>query len=316
MAHHISRREFAAIVATGAVAGRVAVPAALAQAPAGASVTAADIIARVRQNVGAEWKPDTVDTLKAGSESTRITGVATTAMATMAVLRQAVESGTNLIITFEPTFYSRSDATAPPAGRGGRGAAGAATTGAPTRLDPVFTAKNDFIARHNLVIFRLSDHWRARTPDPLTQGLATALGWKTPRSADTPDQFDVPPVDLGALAAAVKQALKLGGGIRVIGAPATRIQRVGLLPGTTPIQASVALLPNVDAIVAGEVREWESTEYVRDVIFSGRPKGLILVGRTSSEEPGMALAADWIRSFVSEVPVRHIAAGDAYWRPA
>jgi hypothetical protein len=76
------------------------------------------------------------------------------------------------------------------------------------------------------------------------------------------------------------------------------------------------MLPDVDVIIAGEVREWESVEYVRDQAFSGAHKGLILVGRVVSEEPGMELCANWLKTFISEVPIRHIAAGDPYWRPA
>ena len=68
-------------------------------------------------------------------------------------------------------------------------------------------------------------------------------------------------------------------------------------------------------VIAGEVREWESVEYVRDQVFSGSGKGLILVGRVVSEEPGMAVCADWLKTLVPEVPVRHISAGDPYWRP-
>jgi hypothetical protein len=72
----------------------------------------------------------------------------------------------------------------------------------------------------------------------------------------------------------------------------------------------------VDVIIGGEMREWESTEYVRDVVHSGGRKGLILVGRIVSEEAGMQACATWLESLVAGVPVRHIAAGDPYWRPA
>ena len=43
------------------------------------------------------------------------------------------------------------------------------------------------------------------------------------------------------------------------------VRRIGLLPGYTTIQASIAMLPNVDVIVAGEVQEWESATYAQDV---------------------------------------------------
>jgi putative NIF3 family GTP cyclohydrolase 1 type 2 len=110
--------------------------------------------------------------------------------------------------------------------------------------------------------------------------------------------------------------LRSRGGIRVVGDPGISVRRVGLLAGTTPIQAALKMLPDVDAIVAGEVREWESVEYARDKVFAGEKKGLILVGRVVSEEPGMDVCATWLKTFISEVPIRHISAGDPYWRPS
>jgi hypothetical protein len=44
-------------------------------------------------------------------------------------------------------------------------------------------------------------------------------------------------------------------------------------------------------------------------------KGLILIGHWVSEDQGMRLCADWLKSFVPEVPVEWIAAGDPFWRP-
>jgi len=50
------------------------------------------------------------------------------------------------------------------------------------------------------------------------------------------------------------------------------VQKFVLLPGTTPIQSALTLVSDVDAIIAGEVREWETAEYVRDKITSGEKK--------------------------------------------
>jgi hypothetical protein len=93
------------------------------------------------------------------------------------------------------------------------------------------------------------------------------------------------------------------------------VQRVALLPGSTPIAAAVATLPNVDVVIAGEVREWESVEYARDAVESGQRKAMILVGRIVSEDPGMQVCANWLKTLVPEVAVRHVGAGDPYWRP-
>jgi putative NIF3 family GTP cyclohydrolase 1 type 2 len=300
----LSRRKFAALAAAAAVAPFV--PATnVSGAPA---VSAGDVIERIKKNVGVDWKVDSLDTLKAGDVSTVARGIVTTSMATMTVLQQAVKAGANIVLTAQPTFYARADVPTPPAGRGEANQASAP--------DAVFTAKNEFITRNRLVVFRLSDHWRQRRPDPLTQGLAAALRWSKYQSADDSQRFDVPAISLDTLVSSVKDALRSRGGIRVIGDPRTMATRIGLLPGTTPIQAALKLLPNVDVIVAGEVREWETVEYVRDKVFAGEKKGLILVGRVVSEEPGMAICADWLKTFVPEVPIRHISAGDPYWRPA
>jgi putative NIF3 family GTP cyclohydrolase 1 type 2 len=301
----LSRREFAALAAAAAASPFACVS----PSSAAASLTAEELIDRIRKNIGTEWKSDSLDGVKAGDPSTIATGVVTTSMATMAVLQQAVKAGANIVITAHPTFYGRADVPTPPPGRGGANQAGAPA-------DRVFSAKNEFIGRHKLVVFRLSDHWRLRRPDPLAQGIATALRWSQFQSSGDPHRFDIRAVRLDALVRNVRNALGSRGGIRVIGDPGIMVQRVGLLPGTTPIQAALTTLPHVDVIVAGEVREWETVEYVRDKVFAGEKKGLVLVGRVVSEEPGMRVCAEWLKTFVPEVPIRHISAGDLYWRPS
>jgi putative NIF3 family GTP cyclohydrolase 1 type 2 len=308
---HISRRRFVAITAVGTAGASLA----LSRDSAAATITAQEAVDRIKKNLGVDWKPETVDGFKAGSPAVEVKGIVTTAMASMDVLKQAVEAGANLIITCEPTFYARLDSTTPPPRRGaGPGAAGSDATPASAH-DQVFAAKDDFIKKNNLVVWRFSDHWRLRRPDPFATGLADALGWSKFAVAGDPANVSIPETGLDALAAHVKQKLNSRGGMRVVGNPRTRVRRVALLPGTTAIQASLKTLPAVDAIVAGEVREWESVEYARDVVAAGGMKGLILLGRIVSEEPGMNVCAQWLETIVPEVRTRSIPVGDPYWRP-
>jgi putative NIF3 family GTP cyclohydrolase 1 type 2 len=181
--------------------------------------------------------------------------------------------------------------------------------------DPVYAGKNDFIAKHRLVVFRLSSHWNQRKPDPRAQGLAAAMGWTKYKVGDDGLQYEVPAIALEALAGQLKKNLGTRGGIRAIGDRAMTVRRIGLLPGYTMIQASIALLPKVDVIVAGEVQEWESATYAQDVAFGGLKKGFISIGRVVNEAPGMQVCADWLKTIVPEVPIRFISAGDPYWRP-
>ncbi|HEY2379645.1 MAG TPA: hypothetical protein VGK48_00565 [Terriglobia bacterium] len=300
----IPRRHFITLSAAGAVAGPSIFYSRFARPPL--ALTAQEIVDRVKRSIGGEWKPETIDGFKAGDPATVVNGIAVAAMATLTILKQAVRSGANLVITSEPTFYSRSDAATPPAGRRG---------GPPPPPDPVFTAKNDFIKSNGLVVWRFSDHWRQRRPDPFAMGLTDTLGWSKFRAAGDAAHVTVPALGLDALALDLKKKLNARGGIRIVGDPRLRVQKIGLLPGTTAIQAALAVLPDVDAVIAGEVREWESVEYVRDKVAAGEKKSLILLGRVVSEEPGMKLCAEWIKTVVPELAATWIPNGDPYWRP-
>ena len=312
--HRISRRDFVALAATGAAAAPFRLP----QDPPAAGLTAQEVVDRIKRNIGVAWKDETVDTFKAGDHSTAVKGIVTTALTTVDVLRRAVDAGSNFIITCEPTFYARIDSPTPPAGRGaappGTGAR-AASAGTADGTDPVFAAKVQFLQKHNLVVWRFSDHWRLRQPDPLAQGLADALGWSGHRSADDSTRVTIPATRLDVLASRVADRLNARGGVRVVGNPQTPVQKIGLLPGTTPIGAALKTLPEVDLVLAGEVREWETVEYARDAVTAGQNKALILIGRVLSEDPGMNVCANWLRTVVPEVTASWMPAGDPYWRP-
>jgi putative NIF3 family GTP cyclohydrolase 1 type 2 len=294
----VTRREFNAM-AVAAMAAPFAVRQPVAP---GGGLSVQALLDRIKGQIGIDWRAETVDGLKAGDPTTAVRGIATTSLATLAVLQQAVKAGANVIVTSEPALYAKADARTPPPSM---------------PADPVFAAKNTVIDRQQLAIVRLNDHWRRRQPDPFVQGLVRALGWTAPSSpTSAPPHVDVQATTLEALMVTVKQRLGSRGGVRVIGDPKMPVRRVGLLPGSTPLQATVAMLPAVDVIVGGEMREWESVEFVRDAVLAGHRKALILVGRIVSEEPGMDDCATWLRTIVSGIPVTHLAAGDPYWRPA
>ena len=75
--------------------------------------------------------------------------------------------------------------------------------------------------------------------------------------------------------------------------------------------------PGVDLVIMGEaIWENEGMQYVADIVAAGQKKGLILLGEANSQDPGCGEMATWLRSFVTEVPVEWIPAGDPAWMPA
>ena len=117
---------------------------------------------------------------------------------------------------------------------------------------------------------------------------------------------------LKELAKDVEKRLNLKG-IRVIGDPDAKVNRAAILQGAPPFRAP-RTMQQVDVVVAGEQREWEGVEYAWDLQSSGEHKGMILIGHWVSEEDGMRLCADWLKTFISEVPVEWIPAGEPFWR--
>ena len=87
----------------------------------------------------------------------------------------------------------------------GQPPAAAAAPATPPPPDPVYAGKNDFIAKHKLVVFRLTQHWNQRKPDPRAQGLATAMGWTKYKAGDDALRYDVPAITLDALASQLKK---------------------------------------------------------------------------------------------------------------
>jgi putative NIF3 family GTP cyclohydrolase 1 type 2 len=303
--HPISRRKFVALIASSVAATPLA-------RGIGGAVTAQEVVDRIKNIVGVDWKQETVDTFKAGDPSTAVTGIVTTALASLEVLGSAVKAGANLIVTCEPTFYAKADTPTPPVRRG---FGPPDIPPSPPSPDPVFSAKDAFIKKHNLIVWRFSDHWRLRKPDPFAQGLVNVLGWSKFAGAGDPGHLSITETSLDTLVSHVKKSLKSRGGMRIVGDPKLRVQKVALLPGSTPIQSSLKTLPDADVIIAGEVREWESVEYVRDTVALGGKKSLILVGRIVSENPGMQVCAQWLKTIIPEVASTWVPVGDPYWRP-
>jgi putative NIF3 family GTP cyclohydrolase 1 type 2 len=300
---NIGRRRFVRITGTAVLAGG---PLAGQRTP----ISAQQAIDRIQKNIGTPWQAETLEGVKAGDPSIALTGIATTAMATMDVLSRAVKEKTNLVLTVEPVFFGRLDGQAPAGAPAGRGMAGVAAD------DPIYMAKKQFIEKNGLVVFRLGDHWRARRPDPFAVGLAQTMNWTKYQVGGDPLNYEIPPITIAALAGDLVKRLKARAGIRVVGERQTLVRRISLLPGVSALAATMKALPDCDLIVAGETREWESVEYAQDTVAAGQKKGLLMLGRVMSEDPGMNICAEWLKGLVPEVPARWLPSGDAYWRPA
>jgi len=261
-------------------------------------LTARQVIDKIKENVSCEWSSSTVDTFKAGNPDQKVTGIATTFIATMDVLKRARDLECNLIITHEPTFYNHLDQTGH------------------LEEDPVYKAKLKFIEDNNLVIFRFHDHIHRTDPDGIQEGMLEKLKWKDHVVSKDPLILKFDRMYVGDLAKELKMTFDKSP-IRVIGDPNASFTNIAFSPGAPGYQAHLRLLVrnDVEVLIGGEVPEWESITYVRDAVGAGMNKTMILLGHVNSEEAGMKYCAGWMEGFIPNVPIHFVPAGDPFYLP-
>lgn len=260
-------------------------------------VTAREVVTEIQKQVGIPWMAQTVDTFKAGDPDTPVTGIAVTMMATMDVLQRAAEKHLNLIITHEPTFYSHQDV--------------------PEEMpetDPVWAEKRAFIEKHGMVVWRFHDHWHRMQRDGIVKGTTRALGWEKYESAQDEHLFVLPQTTLKELAKDVAKKLDAKT-MRVVGDPEMKVTQVALSPGYAGFVKETHALErdDVQVLVVGETREWETVEYAADAVTQGRKKALIVVGHIASEQMGMEECTRWMGTFVKGVKIEFVPAREAFW---
>lgn len=288
MSDQWSRRELMA--ATGAAVF-------MGHAQATGNLTVGEVIARIKAHVGVPWFPKTVDGIIVGSPDLPVTGITTAMMANFDVVKATVARGHTLLISHEPTFWSHQEDVSV------------------VKNDPLYHEKLDYIRAYKLTVFHFHDHFHALKPfDGIAVGMNRRLGW-TP-DADDVHAFNRPPTTLAALAKELSVKLNAKT-LRVIGRPDMPVKRVRSSWGYVQKENAVPVFNgDADAFLIGETWEWETQEYAKDLVSAGRNKSLVMVGHIESEQWGMDYCADWLKTFVPEVPVQFLEMPEPYWTPA
>ena len=291
-ANSFSRRTF---VLSGA--GYTAASSASTQEAAGA-LRAGQVIDRIKENVGIPWRDKTVDNIIAGSLNTPVKGVAVTMMATLDVIQRSAAAGMNMVITHEPTFYSHQDNVSD------------------LTKNATYQYKLNFLRENDMVVFHFHDHWHGRRPDGIATGMVRELGWESNADSQNPRLFIFPKTPLARFAKQIQSRLKIRT-MRIVGDPDLPVSRVMASWGNLSRMPGIPWLaqPDVDVLIIGETNEWELVEYTQDIITLGKKKALILLGHMLSEQAGMKYCAEWLKSFITEVPIEFIQAPEPYWNP-
>jgi putative NIF3 family GTP cyclohydrolase 1 type 2 len=257
--------------------------------------TAREVIQQMKSHLTCEWSNETVDTFKSGNPDDVVTGIAVSMFADMATLRKAVENKCNLIVVHEPTFYNHLDQT----------------DGLVN--DPVYRKKNEYIAKHKLIIFRFHDHWHKAAPDGIYRGMIDKLGWKANQTDSSMVFFKFDEQTVGEFAKKLQEKFK-DSQFRIVGDPSMRFTKVALAVGAPGSENHIKLLSGEksELLIAGEAPEWETYEYVLDASLLGMKKAAIFTGHIASEEAGMNYCAKWLKTFIKDIPIIYLENGSSF----
>ncbi|NQX44361.1 Nif3-like dinuclear metal center hexameric protein [Paenibacillus tritici] len=243
----------------------------------------------------------TCDVLASGKEDIEVTGIVTTFMATVDVIKEAIALGANLIITHEPTYFTGMDALDW------------------LQQDPVYLAKKKLIDEHGITIWRFHDHMHLADTDRIYDGLLKELEWED-KKLDDKDAwgYQIEETTVGDLAGFLKQRLGMKV-IQIVGNPQAACARIGILVGGGSLGLGREQMPmelmqekNLDVMICGDITEWTLCAYVNDAAMLGMNKAMIVIGHERSEEWGMKYMAEWLTPLVDGLPVTFVDAKEPF----
>lgn len=291
-----TRREFISDISKASAGGLLISAPFLSPASQTEAWTVGEIIDLFIGEATGEPLDQTVDTIKAGSRDTGVTGIITTMFATIPVIQYAVSTGANFIIAHEPTYYNHLDETEW------------------LEDDATYQYKSKLLEDNGIAIWRNHDYIHRHQPDGVYSGFLDKLMWK-PYVVDesNPRIVEIPEIRLSELIVHVKTRLGIDM-VRYMGDPDQVCSKVLLLPGAMGGENHIRLTSehNPDVLMIGEAQEWTTPEYIRDRTASGKETSLIVLGHADSEDPGSVYMKDWLLKNVPGVEVTHIHSGNPF----
>ncbi len=259
------------------------------------NITIQQVIDLILKSIPGAPFPNSVDTIKAGDATQAVTGIVTTMFATIDVIKKAAELGANFIIAHEPTFYTHLDETKW------------------LETDEIYQFKMALLNKHHITVWRFHDAIHAHRPDGVLTGVLTALGWSKMADPKIPNLITLPPSSLRSIIELAKKKLNIPH-VKYIGDKNQVCSRIVIMPGAVGVRTQIYSVgkQKPDLIICGEISEWETGEYIRDLQASGAKTSLLVLGHSVSEEPGMEWLVTWLKPQLPQITITHIPSGNPF----
>ena len=259
------------------------------------------------------------DGFKSGDPDTECTGIVSSLVPTVEVIRRAAELGCNMIYTHEVSYFMTPDF---PEWRGSFDCR-------------IYDEKRALLEDNGIVIYRDHDHAHAHRPDSIFRGVEKYLGWTYYRTGNgvldgSCHVYEIPESTVESVNRHLMETIGMNG-TRFIGRPDARIKKIAIVGHLYPggfgtvkeengfySDYSTMLIEAMEkdglqAIIPGEVIEWNVLSYIRDAAALGRDVACFNIGHFNFEELGSRFAVDWIGEILGhKVPVHYVPTGDIW----
>lgn len=242
-----------------------------------------------------ESEINNTDTLKCGSWDKEINKVAVTMIATVDVIKKAIEWGADLIITHEPTFYEHMDNK--------------------MENDIVTKKKIDLIEKSGISLIRFHDYMHGCEPDMIGEGVLHYLGIEGDYEKGKyfavnrfNCKYEITPLELAKM-----MEEKLGiKHIRICGARDVKCMKISACFGTPGGVFEELMDDDVEIVLTGEACEWSLGEYARDAAALGYKKALLIMGHIGSERDGMKYLTKLLNENFNGLNIKYFDCGEVY----
>ncbi|MCR5101366.1 MAG: Nif3-like dinuclear metal center hexameric protein [Butyrivibrio sp.] len=271
-----------------------------------------DKVAAYHPDLGPDY--DGCDGIKCGDPNVECTGIVSSLVPTIDVIQRTIELGYNLLYVHEPTYYLTPDFPE-------------------WRADfdcSVYEEKKKLLEDNGIVVYRDHDHMHAHVPDSIFTGVLKYMGWEkyvTGEKDKIPMGYLIEFPEPRRVSDINQEFIDRIGmnGTRFIGKPDSLIKKIALVghifPGAfipetmkdgyyTDYSTEIIRVlesEKIDAILPGEIIEWNLLSYIRDANSFGREMAVFNIGHFNWEALGSKYAVDWLLEITeNQLPVKYV----------